>query len=89
MSLEDDVQQLLADVLGVARRKVTNASTTETLEGWDSVNHLSVVMELEERYRISFTPEEMTEIISVPAIAAAIRAKAKTDGSHDTHGDNR
>jgi acyl carrier protein len=89
MSLEDDVEQLLSDVLGVARCKVTSASDTSNLEGWDSVNHLGVVMELEERYGISFSPEEMTEIISVTAIVAAIRAKAGADGPDDTQRHSR
>ena len=87
MSLEDEVQQLLADILGVPRSKVTAASTTENLEGWDSVNHLSVVMELEERYGASFSPEEMTEVTSVAKIVAAIRDKRGADGNHGTHGD--
>ena len=87
MSLADDIQQLLADVLGVARTKVTSSSNTDNLEGWDSVNHLGVVMELEERYGVSFSPEEMTEIISVAAIVAAIRTKVGSDGPDHTHGD--
>ena len=87
MSLEDEVQQLLADVLGLARSKVTRSSNTSNLEGWDSMNHLSVVMELEGRYGVSFSPEEMTEIISVEQIVAAIRTKVGADGPDDTHRD--
>jgi acyl carrier protein len=87
VNLEDEVQQLLADVLGVARSKVSRASTTENLEGWDSVNHLSVVMELEQRYGTAFSPEEMTEITSVAKIVAAVREKREDDGHHGTHGD--
>ena len=86
--MEHEIQQLLADVLGIDRSKITSATNTHNLEAWDSVNHLSVVMELEMRYGVSFSPEEMTEIISVPAIVAAIQAKVGADGADDTRGDS-
>lgn len=65
LALAQQVIALVADVMGVPVATVQLSSTPETIEGWDSVKHLSLIVALEERFGVALTPEEMESITSV------------------------
>ena len=47
------------------------------MEGWDSVQHLNLVLALEQVLSIQFTPEEMERMQSVGEIVAVVKAKSQ------------
>jgi acyl carrier protein len=51
---------------------VTEDDSMKTIESWDSLRHLNLIMALEEHFGISFDPEEIPELNSVRTISAAI-----------------
>ena len=71
----DKVRGLCADVFQAPASEITAASSPETLENWDSVQHLNLVLALEEQFGIAFDPEEMDQMKSVGAIAQLVDAK--------------
>lgn len=74
-STVDRVQQTLADVFGVDVTTITDESSPNTLEQWDSMGHMNLVLALEQRFRVSFTPEEFAELDSVKTITQWVEAK--------------
>jgi len=61
------VSQLLADVNEVIRNvfddpdiTLTETSTAEDVDGWDSLAHLNIVIALEARFRIRFSTAEIS-----------------------------
>jgi acyl carrier protein len=72
----EQVRNITADVLSVSPASVTAESSPETLESWDSVHHLNLVLALEEKFSIQFSPEEIDAMHNVGKIAAVIQAKA-------------
>jgi acyl carrier protein len=50
-------------------------SSKDTLEAWDSINHLQLIVELEDRLGVSFTKEEIEQLDSVPKLTAMLAAK--------------
>jgi acyl carrier protein len=69
------VKSVLADVLGVPARELTDDATPDSVAAWDSVMHVSVVMALEAQFDVSFRPEEVPELVSIPAIVTMLTAK--------------
>jgi len=49
----------------VLQADVTPESSPETIESWDSVQHLNLVLALEEEYGFEFLPEEMDQAKTV------------------------
>jgi acyl carrier protein len=66
------VSEIASDVL---QADVTADSTPETIESWDSVHHLNLVLALEEEYGFEFLPEEMDQAKSVGSLALVVSAK--------------
>ena len=66
------VSQIAADVLST---EVDANSSPETVESWDSVQHLNLILAIEEEYGFQFSPEEMDGAKTVGAIAGVVAAR--------------
>lgn len=66
------VQQIASDVL---LTDVSADSSPETVESWDSVQHLNLILAIEEEYGFQFSPEEMDEAKTVGQIAGLVAAR--------------
>jgi len=54
---------------------ISENDSVETIRTWDSVRHLRLVLAVEETFGITFDAAEIPELISVPAIEAAIAGR--------------
>ncbi len=54
------IVEIAKDVFGNDSAHLTESSTAADIEGWDSLTHLSLVNELEEKYGVGFTLDEVT-----------------------------
>jgi acyl carrier protein len=70
---EADLRQLMADVFGVDIAEITEEASIDTIEAWDSVRHLNLVLALEERFGMSFTEQETVEILNYELIRVILR----------------
>jgi len=63
------VRAIAADVFGVAEEQIDRDSSPETIEGWDSIQHLNFVLALEERFGFQLSPEEMDAMKTIGRVA--------------------
>lgn len=54
---------------------LSNNSSKENMELWDSINHLNLIVELEAELNVSFTPSEIEKINSVDALIQILKNK--------------
>lgn len=52
-------QQIFREVLNSPDLVLTNELTAPDVPGWDSLNHITLVMTLEEQFRVKFTTREV------------------------------
>ena len=67
------VRSIAADVFNVPEASISPASSPETLEGWDSIQHLNFVLALEERFGLQLSPEEMDHMRTIGDVAQVAR----------------
>jgi len=72
----DRIRGIAADVLQVSASSVTAESSPQTIDTWDSVQHLNLVLAIEEQFGFEFEPEEMDGMKSLGAIAALVERKS-------------
>jgi acyl carrier protein len=75
-------QQLLANLTDICRQVFADDSivltldtTAEDVEGWDSFNHINILVAVEQRYGIRFHTAEVEELRNVGQLVELIRAK--------------
>jgi acyl carrier protein len=49
-------------VLGVPAERITPESSPETIETWDSIHHLTLVLALEDELGIQFDPDQIEQM---------------------------
>jgi acyl carrier protein len=76
------VLRIVSDVLGEPLERLNGASSPDTVEKWDSLNHMSLVLALEEEFGVQFTDDQIMQLLSVDAIVAALTAQLPPE----THG---
>ena len=73
--IEARVRQVFAEILEIDAAAVGDATSMDTVEQWDSANHISLVLALEEEFGISFDVSEIEAMISFPDVVAGVLAK--------------
>lgn len=81
MPTADRIHRLVADVFGVPLSAITPDSTPDTIESWDSLRHLNLVLALEQEFSIQFSPEEIEQLLSVWLIASLVDEKLSPNGA--------
>ncbi len=67
-SMKEKIIALMEEVLNVPAGTVTEETTMNDLEQWDSLAHVMLIGELETRLGISIPLDEAVEIVSVREI---------------------
>jgi acyl carrier protein len=68
------VRAVVAATFGVPPSSINDATSSHTLQAWDSMNHIHLIVALEGEFNVSFEPEQAIELTSVRAIEQALRA---------------
>jgi acyl carrier protein len=66
---------IVADIFEVPLEQVLPESSPDTIETWDSLRHLNLVLALEQEFGIQFSPEEIEQLLSVELIVALLAEK--------------
>jgi acyl carrier protein len=66
---------MASDIFGVSADKITAASTPETIETWDSIQHLNLVLALEEKFGLQLSPEEIEQMKSIGDVIKLVEGK--------------
>ncbi len=64
----DDVNAIVAKVFSLSESEITDQSSPESIESWDSFNGLVLVDELETYFKIKFSISEITDVKNVADI---------------------
>lgn len=71
----EEVRTLAADVLGIPRSQIDSHSTPEHIENWDSIQHVSLLVAIEEQFGVEFDPDEISQMQSIGKITELLAAK--------------
>lgn len=74
----DPLLTLIAGTLGIAPSEVNEDSDSTNTRKWDSLRQVMLMTELETRYGIELTDQELVDTTSVARIRAVLRAHGKS-----------
>jgi acyl carrier protein len=64
----DRLHNVIAEVMGVPVETLTDEDTPSTIESWDSMAHLNLVLALQAEFGIELSSDEAAEMLSVGQI---------------------
>jgi acyl carrier protein len=71
-SVFNQVQQMAAAIFGVPPERVTPELTPQTIGCWDSMQHLNLILAIEERFNLQLEPEEIDQMKSIGHITTLL-----------------
>ena len=60
---------------------LTSETTAEDIDGWDSFNHISIIVAVETRFGVKMHANEIERLNNVGDLVAAIAAKTRAQAS--------
>ena len=66
--MEDKIKEVFSNIFGTPLNEINGQSSPDTIENWDSINHMKLITALEEEFDVEFTDEEIVEMQNVKLI---------------------
>jgi acyl carrier protein len=74
-TVPEQVRRIASDLFSVPLDHIQFDSSPDTIEAWDSTQHLSFVLTLEETFNVQLLPEEIEQMKSIGETARLIESK--------------
>jgi len=74
-TIAERVHVIAADLFHLAPEQVTGQLSPEQIEGWDSVQHLNLILAVESEFDLVFEPEEIDQMKTLGEISAVIAVR--------------
>lgn len=76
--MEDRIKRVMSKVLGVEVDEIGDDSSPDTIDNWDSLRHMNLILALEQEFGVTIGDEEVSTLISYPLIVLVVRELQST-----------
>ncbi len=77
--MNERIYTVVSKVLKVPLSSIDETSSPDTVETWDSLQHLQLILALEEEFGVQFSIDEITAMQTVGNIAAILGDHTETN----------
>lgn len=70
---EQKLKEVLSRIFNVSLNTITEDASPDTIENWDSLRHMNLVLALEEEFDVEFTDDQVVEILSYKLIKIVLK----------------
>ena len=74
--MEEKLKKVMAQILKVNAESINADSSPDTIASWDSLQHMNLVLGLEQRFGISFSEDEIMQMMSYEIIVDLLKEKS-------------
>ena len=75
--MDEKLRTIFQDIFGLQPTEFSDHLNNRNLAQWDSVQHLTLILTLEQAFEVEFSPDEWPQLTSVRNIKTALRHKAQ------------
>jgi len=73
--ISDKLKKVILDVLELDDFDMKDETTADQIPGWDSLNHINVILEVEKEYNLKFKGIEILKIKNIGELQQLIDSK--------------
>ena len=75
--MQDRIKAVMGQIFNVDPATIENHSSPETIERWDSLRHMQLVLAIEDEFDVRFADEDIPELLTLQAIENKIAGTAR------------
>ena len=73
--MENRIKNVMAAVFGISIEDINEESSPDSIDNWDSLNLMNLVVSLEEEFDIELDDDEIAEMLNFKLIVEIIKEK--------------
>jgi acyl carrier protein len=73
--MENKIKNVISSVFDVNINEISDDTNPDSLDNWDSMGHMNLIVALEEEFNILFDEDEITEMLNFKLICLIISEK--------------
>ena len=73
--VEDRIKSIMSAVFEIPEEQIKDNSSPDTIESWDSLKHMNLIIALEEEFEVTFTDNEIFKMMNYALIKSIIIEK--------------
>jgi acyl carrier protein len=77
----EQIRRIASDLLAIPAERITAESSPQSIEAWDSHQHLNLVLAIEDKFNLQLSPEEIEQMKNIGQIAKIVEGKLKATPS--------
>ena len=73
--MEQRIKNVMSAVFEIPVNKIKGNASPDTIESWDSLKHMNLVVALEEEFEIEFINDEINEMMNFAQVKSVLMGK--------------
>jgi|APSaa5957512535_1039671.scaffolds.fasta_scaffold688882_1 acyl carrier protein len=73
IKIESRVKYIMSNVFGVPENEINTESSPNTIETWDSMKQIDLVISLEEEFEIELSNEQIVKVLDYKSLLEVIK----------------
>tara|TARA_B100001175_G_scaffold242138_1_gene208530 strand:+ start:27002 stop:27232 length:231 start_codon:yes stop_codon:yes gene_type:complete len=75
--MENKIKKIMSEIFEINIDNISNGLSPADIDNWDSLRHLMLIVEIEKKFEIKFTDDELISLIDYSSICKIISIKTK------------
>ena len=76
--MEDKLKKIFSEVFEIKISEINDDSSADNVKKWDSLNHTNLFLSLEDEFKISFTADEIIDMLNFKLIKIIVQEKIES-----------
>ncbi len=77
MNTEKRLKSVFSKLFGIKESEIDKDSSPDNIDSWDSLNHMNLIIAIEQEFNINFSMEEIVEMLNFELIVLILNKKSK------------
>ncbi len=73
--MENRIKEIMSIVFETDLSMIDDSASPETIENWDSLKHMNLIAALEEEFKITFSDDEILDMLNYEFICKIVKEK--------------
>ena len=74
--MQERIKGVMAQIFNVDVNSITEDSSPESIERWDSLKHMQLILAIEDEFDVTFPDDDIPNLLSTRAIEDSVRTLA-------------
>jgi len=79
--MREKVFEIVSQVMMIPVEQINEQSTPQNTDAWDSLNHMNLILALEEEFGVRFSDEQIMRMLDIKTIIAEVTEIASYAGN--------